>query len=89
LPCAINYAEQEIFPGGLHRNREHVLPMVRFTDRVTAAQRAILFDPETSGGLLLVLDPDQARSLLVQAESDGLFARLIGEVAEGSGISVE
>jgi selenide,water dikinase len=89
LPGAIEYAEQEIFPGGLHRNREHVLPLVRFADRVTAAQRAILFDPETSGGLLIALDPAQARSFLTQAESDNLFARVIGEVADGSGISVE
>jgi len=89
LPGAIEYAEQEIFPGGLHRNREHVLPHVRFADRLTAAHRAILFDPETSGGLLIALDPAQARSFLAQAESDGLFARVIGEVADGSGISVE
>ena len=89
LPGAIEYAEQEIFPGGLNRNREYVLPHVQFADRLTAAQRAILFDPETSGGLLIALDPTQARSFLTQAEIDGLFARVIGEVAAGSGISVE
>jgi len=89
LPGALDYAEQEIFPGGLHRNREHVLPLVRFADRITAAQRAILFDPETSGGLLIALDPDQARSVVAQAAVDGIDARLIGDVAEGSGISVE
>jgi selenide,water dikinase len=89
LPGALDYAEQEIFPGGLNRNREHVLPFVHFADRVTAAQRAILFDPETSGGLLIVLDPTQARPFLAQAEADGLDARRIGEVVDGSGISVE
>jgi selenide,water dikinase len=89
LPGVLDYAEQEIFPGGLHRNREHVLPHVRFADRLTAAQRAILFDPETSGGLLIALDPAQAQSFVAQAEVDGLDARLIGEVAEGSGIRIE
>jgi len=89
LPGAMKYAEQAIFPGGLYRNREHVLPSVRFADRLTAAQRAILFDPETSGGLLIALDPAQARSVVAQAEVDGLDARLIGEVVEGSGIRVE
>jgi len=89
LPGAMDYAEQEIFPGGLHRNREHVLPNVRFADRVTVAPRAILFDPETSGGLLIALAPDQARAYVAQAEVDGIDARLIGEVVEGSGISVE
>ncbi len=89
LPGALDYAEQEIFPGGLHRNREHVLPYVRFADRLTAAQRAILFDPETSGGLLIVLDPAQARSYVAQAEVDGFDARIIGEVADSSGLSAE
>jgi selenide,water dikinase len=89
LPGALEYAEQEIFPGGLHRNREHVLPMVRFADRLTAAQRAILFDPETSGGLLIALDPAQARLYMAQAAVDGIDARLIGAVTEGSGITVE
>ena len=89
LPGAIEYAEQEIFPGGLNRNRDFVLPHVRFADRLTAAQRAILFDPETSGGLLIALDPTLAQAYVQQAESDGIDARLIGEVAEGSGITVE
>ena len=88
LPGAIEYAEREIFPGGLNRNRDFVLPHVRFADRLTVAQRAILFEPETSGGLLIALDPDQARSYIAQAEVDGIEAHLIGEVTEGTGIQV-
>jgi selenide,water dikinase len=88
LPGAIEYAEREIFPGGLLRNRDFVLPYVRFADRITAAQRAILYDPETSGGLLMALDPNQARSYVAQAGVDGIDARLIGEVVEGAGIEV-
>ncbi len=89
LPGARHYAEQQIFPGGLNRNRDFALPHVRFADSIDAANRAILFDPETSGGLLIALDPDHARSFLAQAEADGQFARAVGEVAQGSGISVE
>ncbi len=89
LPGAREYAEQEVFPGGLHRNRDFVLPQVRFAAAIDAATRAILFDPETSGGLLIALDPDQARSYVAQAEVDGIAASIIGEVAEGSGIDVE
>ncbi len=89
LPGAIEYAEREIFPGGLSRNREFVLPHARFADRVTAAQRAILFDPETSGGLLIALDPDEARSYVTQAKVDGLEACLIGEVTRGAGIEID
>ncbi len=89
LPGARDYAEREIFPGGLSRNRDFVLPHVRFADLIDAASRAILFDPETSGGLLMALQPDQARALVAQGEIDGLSACIIGEVAAGSGIVVE
>ncbi len=89
LPGARTYAEQEIFPGGLGRNRDFVTPHTVFADAIDAANRALLFEPETSGGLLMALDPAQARSFLAQAETDDLFARLLGEVVTGSGISVE
>ena len=88
LPGAIEFAEREIFPGGLIRNRDFVLPQVCFADQITAAQRAILYDPETSGGLLIALDPAQARSYVAQAEVDGIDAHLIGEVTRGAGIEI-
>jgi selenide,water dikinase len=89
LPSARLYSEREMYPGGLNRNRDFVLPHVRFADSIDAASRGILFEPETSGGLLIALDPAQARSYVAQAAVDGIDARLIGEVADGSGISVE
>lgn len=89
LPGARTYAEQEIFPGGLGRNREFVTPHTTFADSVDAANRALLFEPETSGGLLIALTPDRAAAFLAQAEVDGLFARRIGEVVAGSGLHVD
>ncbi len=89
LPGTIDYAEREIFPGGLMRNRDFVLPHIRCADRLTAAQRAILYDPETSGGLLIALEPDQARSYVAQAAIDGIDARIIGEVSGGTGIEID
>jgi len=89
LPGARTYAEQEIFPGGLGRNRDFVTPHTTFADSVDAANRALLFEPETSGGLLIALAPDQAIAYLAQAEVDDLFARRIGEVIAGSGLHVD
>ncbi|MBI5568256.1 MAG: selenide, water dikinase SelD [Chloroflexi bacterium] len=89
LPGARSYAEQEIFPGGLGRNRDFVTPHTTFADSIDAANRALLFEPETSGGLLIALTPDQAAAFLAQAAADGLFARLVGEVVIGSGLNVE
>jgi selenide,water dikinase len=89
LPGARLYSEREMYPGGLERNRDFVLPHVRFADSIDAASRGILFEPETSGGLLIALDPDQARSYVAQAQVDGIDAHIIGDVTDGSGISVE
>jgi selenide,water dikinase len=89
LPGARLYSEKEMYPGGLNRNRDFVLPHVRFKAEINAAGRGVLFEPETSGGLLIALEPDRARSYVAQAEVDGINAHIIGEVAVGSGISVE
>ena len=88
LPGARLYSEQEMYPGGLERNRDFVLPHIHFAASIDAANRGILFEPETSGGLLMAFDPEQARLVVAQAAIDGIDARIIGEVAEGVGIEV-
>ncbi len=89
LPGARLYSEREMYPGGLNRNRDFVLPHVHFAASIDAASRGILFEPETSGGLLMALEPEQARAYVQQARADGIAAHLIGEVDEGSDIRVE
>ena len=82
------YMAQEQFPGGAYENEKYYLPNVRFTDRLTAQQRLMLFDPQTSGGLLLGIAPNRIDGFLTAAAERGQFARVIGEVVEGSGIEV-
>ena len=47
------YMAQELFPGGAYENEKYYRPNVRFSDRISAQERMMLFDPQTSGGLLL------------------------------------
>jgi selenide, water dikinase len=89
LPGTRHYAEQKIFPGGLSRNRKFVEPRTKFADSIDATNRSILFGPETSGGLLIALPADRAELLIAQAQSDGIDARIIGAVRNGSGIEME
>ncbi len=89
LPGTREYVAKEAFPGGLWRNRDHVLPHVRFADSISGDDQMILFDPETSGGLLLALDPARAAQYVEQAQADGLAAWIVGEVVAGSGLQVE
>jgi len=58
LPGARSYADQWIFPGGTHNNAEAFGPGVHFDGAFTDAERMLLFDAQTSGGLLVALAPE-------------------------------
>jgi selenide,water dikinase len=88
LPGTRECVVRGAFPGGLWRNRDHVLPHLTMGESVSEADQMILFGPETSGGLLLALEPERARQLLAQAQSDGQAAWMVGEVVEGEGVEV-
>lgn len=86
LPGAQDYGEQDIFPGGMERNRAFYSQWVNFDEGIAEAAQKLLFDPETSGGLLMAVPAEQAETLcdtILSAGDDG--ARVIGEVHPGSG----
>lgn len=66
-------------PAGCYRNRDHYLP--RLAGRTGEGDRLLpLFDPQTSGGLLIALTPSDADRFLAEAEAKGLFVAEIGRV---------
>ena len=81
LPGALALAEQDIFPGGMHRNRDYFQAQVTFADNVSEPIQKLLFDPETSGGLLISVSSEQADDLLAQLPD----AVAIGGVRSGEG----
>ncbi|MEO0561586.1 MAG: selenide, water dikinase SelD, partial [Chloroflexota bacterium] len=85
LPGAHNYAEQGIFPGGMVRNKDHFEQHVTFADHIADPQRDLLFDPETSGGLLIAVDSADADELLNDLIVRGCEAAVIGRVRLGEG----
>ena len=61
------------------RNRNHTGPFVRFKN-VSFAMEEVLFDPQTSGGLLLAVDPADAAALEQALRAAGLPASIVGEI---------
>ncbi len=80
LPNVRHYAELGCIPGGTRRNERAVKSHVRFAASIDALQQAILFDPQTSGGLFAAIEPHLWETLSQQQEVP--FWR-IGEVTEG------
>ncbi len=84
LPEAADYACQGFLPGGLLRNEEFVGGCVEFEDGVAEAVRNLLFDPQTSGGLLLAVSPADAPRLAQALADDDIPARDVGEVVDST-----
>ena len=82
LPEALVYAHQGFIPGGLKRNIEFIGGCVEFAESVAEEARSMLYDPQTSGGLLLAVAPEEASQLLAALLEQGIPARDIGEVIE-------
>jgi selenide,water dikinase len=86
----LELARQSVIPGGTHRNLEAMGEVVD-SPNLDDAQRTILFDAQTSGGLLLAVAPDRTDALIRSLQIHGTeSAALIGRVVPGDGrISVD
>ena len=74
-------AEMGILPEGLHRNRQFRMPRIKVSPDCPEWLVDIFFDPQTAGGLLLSVAPEQAVELLDKFHRSGLKdAAVVGEV---------
>jgi len=79
LPGAKRYAERGIFPGGAVRNERYYRQWLKLERPLTDWERMLLFDPQTSGGLLIAIAPTEADEFLRRQP-----AWRIGVAASGS-----
>lgn len=82
LPGAHDFADMGIIPEGAYRNRTFYSPWVRSALPEMASLEMIAYDPQTSGGLLLAMEPTAAEQLLAALAQQGYGpeCRIIGSV---------
>jgi selenide,water dikinase len=85
---ARKYAKMFTFPGGASDNRLYFGPRVEFASSIDEAGQMLLFDPQTSGGLLMGVPQEKLSAFEVRAKEQEQSIWVIGEAREGSGISV-
>ena len=79
---ALELAAMGLIPAGAYRNREFAEAGVAKRNAISLAMEDILFDPQTSGGLLFALAKDEAEACLDELKKAGVQASMIGYVTE-------
>jgi len=89
VTCARKYADKGAFAGGLFDNRSYFSSHVRFGESLDEPSQMLLFDPQTSGGLLLGVPQDKLDAFTKRAKELNQPLWVIGKVKEGNGIQVK
>lgn len=76
---ALRHADEFLLTAAGQRNRNHTGPFVQFR-QIPFAMEEVLFDPQTSGGLLIAVEPVQAEKLERELRRAGLPACIVGEL---------
>jgi selenide,water dikinase len=80
---ALTFAAMGLIPAGAYKNREFRAGMIEAADGVARERQDILFDPQTSGGLLICVTETQAEDLVAALKDAGLSdAAKIGEIVD-------
>lgn len=88
VPGAVEYAQEWLFPGGAHNNKNFYERHVQWGQDISEEMRVLLFTPETSGGLLVAVPAERVETLQARFAQVDHPCWIIGEVKEGAGISV-
>jgi len=83
IPEALELASMGLIPAGAYKNKEFREKMIAFAETVPRALQDVLFDPQTSGGLLISVSYNQAAALVAALKSKGIDdVQQIGEIID-------
>ena len=87
-PEALELASMGLIPAGAYRNREYAQAGVAVRGNISLAMQDILYDPQTSGGLLFAIPAEEADACLSQLKQTIPNAAIIGYVTEKEASSI-
>jgi selenide,water dikinase len=82
LPGALDCIRAGYIPAGLNNNRDFAECVVGYEAPISAELKALLFDPQTAGGLLISVASAESQPLILELQNAGVPARRIGNVIE-------
>jgi selenide,water dikinase len=85
---AVPLANDGVYPGGLKSNREYLEGRVAADGGISEEELLPLYDPQTSGGLLLAVPGARTSGLVHALQERGVAGALVGEVVEEAGVRV-
>src|SRR6185312_13310180 len=83
LEEAWEFADMDVVPGGSRRNLASVASFMDWSEQITPVQQLVLADAQTSGGLLIAVDPSAVEALVAsipEARVIGHFTDTIGRI---------
>ncbi len=90
LEGALNYAGMGLLPAATYDNEEYVGNNVVFSSSLDEDLKMLLFDPQTSGGLLISVPEEKLTELLEKLKEKGeTWSRVVGRITEGEKIEVK
>ena len=88
ISCAQKHAQAWRFPGGAADNKLYYSEFVNFDSAIPEENQMLLFDPQTSGGLLLGVPEEKIAAFMSEAKRINQPAWIVGEVIHGDQIEV-
>ena len=85
---AYEFAEMGFIPAGAYRNRDYAENGVYVSGDISRAMQDIMYDPQTSGGLLIAVAEKDAANLHHELTESGVQAAVVGHVTEAQDYSI-
>ncbi|MCP4670006.1 MAG: selenide, water dikinase SelD, partial [Desulfobacula sp.] len=84
LNNVLDFAKRGMIPGGAHKNRKFFDKLIQVDESVERAILDLMFDPQTSGGLLISMEKHRSQTFVEKMETKGQMAWIIGEITHDS-----